>query len=48
MRSQVKALLRSAKARTPAALNRALARALAAVTAEAAQGWFAARGYGIS
>jgi hypothetical protein len=47
-RRKVKALLCSAKARTPAALNRALARALAAVTAEAAQGWFAARGYGIS
>ena len=48
MWSKVKALLRSAKARTPAALNRAIARALAAVTAKAAQGWFAARGYSIS
>lgn len=48
MWSKVKALLRSAKARTPAALNRAIARALAAVTAKDAQGWFAACGYSIS
>jgi hypothetical protein len=48
MWSKVKALLRSAKARTPAALNRAIARALAAVTAKDAQGWFAACGYSIN
>jgi transposase len=44
MRRKVKARLRSAKARTPAALNRAIALALAAVTAEDAQDWFAACG----
>jgi hypothetical protein len=48
MGSKVKALLRSAKARTPAALNRAIARALAAVTAKDAQGWFAAFSYSIN
>jgi hypothetical protein len=48
MWSKVKALLCSAKARTPAALNRAIARALAAVTAKDAQGWYAACGYSIS
>ena len=48
MWSKVKAALRSAKARTSAALNRAIARALASVTPEDAAGWFASCGYSIS
>jgi transposase len=45
--SKVKALLRSAKARTAAALNNAIASALAAVTPKDAAGWFASCGYSI-
>jgi transposase len=47
MWSKVKEALRTAKARTPAALNDAIARALASVTAADAQGWFASSGYSI-
>jgi len=45
--SKVKALLRSAQARTAAALNAAIASALAAVTPNDAVGWFASCGYSI-
>ena len=45
--SKVKALLRSAKARTAATLDDAIAAALAAVTPEDASGWFASCGYSI-
>ena len=47
MWSKVKAWLRSAKARTQATLWQAIADALAAVTPEDAQGWFASCGYSI-
>ena len=47
MWSKVKEALRSAKARTPEALNDAIARALASVTAADARGWFAPCGYSI-
>jgi len=46
--SKVKAMLRGAKARTAAALNKAIARALASVTPEDAAGWFASCGYSIN
>ena len=45
--SKVKAALRSAKARTPAALNDAIANALDSVTSNDAEGWFASCGYSI-
>jgi hypothetical protein len=47
MWSKVKEALRAAKARTPAALNEAIARALASVTSTDAGGWFASCGYSI-
>lgn len=47
MWSKVKEALRSAKARTPATLNDAIARALASVTSTDARGWFASCGYSI-
>jgi transposase len=45
MWSKVKALLRTAEARTPADLIRAIGQALAQVTASDALGWFASCGY---
>ena len=45
--SKIKQLLRSAKARTVAALERAVAEALAAITPENALAWFAHCGYGL-
>jgi transposase len=45
--SKVKAALRSAKARTTAALNDAIAAALSSITSEDAVGWFASCGYSI-
>lgn len=45
MWSKVKACLRSAEARTPSALNQAIASALASVTRQDAINWFAACGY---
>lgn len=45
--SKIKQLLRSAKARTPQALENAIAEALAAVTAENALAWFSHCGYGL-
>jgi len=47
MWSKIKAALRSAKARTRTALNRAIAAALSSVTPEDAAGWFASCGYSI-
>ena len=47
MWSKVKALLRSAKARTEEALLAAIGTALARVTARDAAGWFASCGYSI-
>jgi transposase len=47
MWSKVKALLRAAEARTHPELITAIGRALRAVTAEDARGWFAACGYSI-
>ena len=47
MWSKVKALLRSAKARTDEALLTAIGAALARVTAHDAEGWFASCGYTI-
>jgi len=47
MWSKVKALLRSAKARTDAALLEAIGSALHQVTADDARGWFASCGYSI-
>ncbi len=47
MWSKVKALLRSAKARTDEALLAAIGAALARVTAQDAEGWFASCGYTI-
>ncbi len=47
MWSKVKALLRSAKARTDEALLTAIGAALARVTAQDAEGWFASCGYTI-
>lgn len=47
MWSKVKALLRSAEARSVEQLQSAIARALRAVSAEDARGWFAACGYSI-
>jgi transposase len=44
--SKIKALLKKAAARTKEALIGAMAQALAAVTPEDAQGWFAHSGYG--
>jgi transposase len=48
MWSKVKAALRSAKARTRTALNRAIAAALSSVTPQDAAGWFASCGYSIT
>ena len=48
MWSKVKECLRSAKARTPQALEVAIARALAAVTPDDAANWFASCGYTIN
>jgi transposase len=45
MWSKVKALLRTAEARTPADLVRAIGHALTQVTAQDALGWFASCGY---
>jgi len=45
MWSKIKAYLRKAKARTPRALLRAIGRALRAVTATVAAGWFQHCGY---
>lgn len=47
MWSKVKALLRAAEARTHPDLLTAIGRALRAVTAEDARGWFASCGYSI-
>lgn len=47
MWSKVKALLRSAKARTEETLLVAIGAALACVTADDAKGWFASCGYSI-
>jgi transposase len=47
MWSKVKALLRSAKARTEETLLAAIGAALARVTAQDAEGWFASCGYSI-
>ena len=47
MWSKVKALLRSAKARTDEALLTAIGSALSRVTAQDAEGWFASCGYSI-
>ena len=47
MWSKVKAALRAAKARTAAAINDAIADALAAITPEDAAGWFVSCGYSI-
>lgn len=44
MWSKVKEALRTAKARTPEALNDAIARAMASVTSADARGWFASCG----
>jgi len=48
MWSKVKTALRSAKARTPSALNRAIAAALASVIPDDAAGWFTSCGYSIN
>ena len=48
MWSKVKALLRSAKARTDEALLAAIGSALSRVTAQDAEGWFASCGYSIT
>lgn len=48
MWSKVKALLRSAAARTKDALDRAIADALAAVTADDCRGWFNSCGYAVN
>ena len=45
MWSKIKALLRTAEARTPTDLIRAIGQALAQVTAKDALGWFVACGY---
>ena len=45
MWSKIKAYLRKAKARTPKALLRAIARALKTITAADAEGWFKHCGY---
>ena len=45
--SKIKQLLRSAKARSVAALEQAIAEALAAITAENASAWFAHCNYGL-
>ena len=47
MWSKVKEALRSAKARTQAALDDAIARAMASVTPADARGWFVSCGYNI-
>jgi transposase len=47
MWSKVKALLRSAEARTPEELDQAIGAALAKVTPNDARGWFASCGYSI-
>jgi hypothetical protein len=45
--SKIKQWLRSAKARTAEALERAIAEALAAITADNALAWFSHCGYGL-
>jgi transposase len=45
--SKIKQLLRSAKARTVEALERAIAQALAAITPENASAWFSHCNYGL-
>lgn len=45
--SKIKQLLRSAKARSVAALEQAIAEALAAITPENASAWFAHCNYGL-
>jgi transposase len=47
MWSKVKALLRSAEARTPEELDKAIGSALSKVTPNDARGWFASCGYSI-
>jgi transposase len=47
MWSKVKALLRTAEARTPEELDQAITNALAKVTANDARGWFSSCGYTI-
>ena len=48
MWSKIKASLRSAEARTPAELERAIDQALQSVTAQDAQGWFTSCGYNLT
>jgi transposase len=48
MWSKIKELLRAAKARTPPALEAAIARALKSITPDDAAHWFASCGYTIS
>ncbi len=45
--SKVKALLRSAEARTPEDLDQAIGSALTKVTPKDARGWFASCGYSV-
>jgi transposase len=47
MWSKIKTLLRTAEARTPEQLHRAIGNALASVTPNDARGWFASCGYSI-
>jgi transposase len=47
MWSKIKALLRSAEARTPAELDQAISMAFSKITAKDATGWFASCGYSI-
>jgi len=48
MWSKIKELLRAAKARTPPALEAAIARALKSITPDDAAHWFALCGYTIT
>lgn len=47
MWSKIKSLLRSAEARTPAELDKAISLAFSKITAKDAAGWFASCGYSI-
>jgi transposase len=47
MWSKIKALLRSAEARTPEQLDQAISYAFSKITAQDAMGWFASCGYSI-
>jgi transposase len=47
MWSKIKALLRSAEARTPEQLDQAISFAFSKITAQDAMGWFASYGYSI-